>query len=303
MKEKYKYIKIVLWRYKGTVFLLFFVLIFLYSMSRVSGVNTLQVNKKTCSTAKASAYAKNNIGKILDEEMVCHTGKQKNGVIIDSRDEQEYDWVRIGTQIWFAKNLNASVYNDGTGIDLLPLPKNLESDYRLAELWDLYKQGARCYYENNENSVYGALYNIHAVYSEKLCPVGWHVATENDWENLFLTLGGQPEWMFEGGDSLGPNAQVLKDIAGKLKDTTDYYWEAPNYCASDEWGFNALPGGQIMGNDIPTFEGQGMISSWWKITEDEFKFKSWDIENNSCDITEPVDWVVTGAYVRCVKDG
>jgi uncharacterized protein (TIGR02145 family) len=85
-----------------------------------------------------------------------------------------------------------------------------------------------CWYGNYEAffnlNHYGALYNFYAVSSGKLCPTGWHVPEDDEWITLELFLGS---------DSAG----------GKLKESGTRNWISPNAGATNETGFNALPGG------------------------------------------------------------
>ena len=82
------------------------------------------------------------------------------------------------------------------------------------------KDGAFCHYGNKpENGEkYGALYNWHAVNTGKLVPAGWHVPTDQEWEELSSVCGGS-------------------DIAGKVL-KTDKDWDGNNNS-----GFSALPAG------------------------------------------------------------
>jgi uncharacterized protein (TIGR02145 family) len=53
--------------------------------------------------------------------------------------------------------------------------------------------GAYCRYNNNYPNigrVYGAIYNWHAVNTDKLCTEGWHVPSEDEWATLSTFLGG-----------------------------------------------------------------------------------------------------------------
>jgi len=50
------------------------------------------------------------------------------------------------------------------------------------------------WYENDSatyKSMYGALYNWHTINTGKLCPVGWHVPTNDEWTILRNYLGGE----------------------------------------------------------------------------------------------------------------
>ncbi len=129
-----------------------------------------------------------------------------------------YRIVQIGTQIWMKENLRVTKLNDGTAI---PFIAN-ETE------WSQTDEPAYTWFNNEERkygSRYGCLYNWHTVSSEKLCPTGWHVPTNDDW----LTLTN-----YLGGDSIA---------GGKMKVAGTLYWEAPNEGATNESGFSALPGG------------------------------------------------------------
>jgi len=86
---------------------------------------------------------------------------ERIGTFTDSRDEQEYKWVRIGNQIWMAENLSF----------------NPDSGY-----FD--------YYENDSIvSVYGYLYTIESALNA--CPSGWHLPSDNEWSELIDFQGGE----------------------------------------------------------------------------------------------------------------
>ena len=42
----------------------------------------------------------------------------------------------------------------------------------------------------DNKKTYGALYNQYAVSTNKLCPAGWHVPTDAEWQALTLFLDG-----------------------------------------------------------------------------------------------------------------
>jgi uncharacterized protein (TIGR02145 family) len=139
--------------------------------------------------------------------------------VIDG-DGNIYGTVFIGTQEWMAENLKTTKYNDGA-----PIP--LVSDYGE---WSSLTTPARCWYNNNDpvtnRDTYGAIYNWHAINTDKLCPVGWHVPTDEEWTIMINYLGNR-------GD--------------KLKETGTTHWNSPNADATNETGFTALPGGYRSG--------------------------------------------------------
>ncbi len=83
------------------------------------------------------------------------------------------------------------------------------------------------WYENNASNLdkFGGFYNWYAVNTGKLCPDGWRVPNDNDWNTLITFVGG--------------NAVA----GGKLKEKGTQNWATPNEGATDEFGFKALPAG------------------------------------------------------------
>jgi len=81
--------------------------------------------------------------------------------MIDPRDEQVYKIVTIGSQTWFAENLN----------------------------FDTGDETSRCYKDNATNCFsYGRLYEGFA--AQTVCPEGWHLPSVEEWQTLFDYLGG-----------------------------------------------------------------------------------------------------------------
>ena len=161
------------------------------------------------------AYAINSAGTGYGEEI---------RFVLDI-DGNIYRSVIIGEQEWMAENLKTSRLNDGTPIGYTKI------DYDDDGMLDYYNRetGTRTWYDNKEsnNKIYGTLYNVYAVKTNKLCPDGWHVPTEND----FLILTD-----FAGG---------YKQAGGKFKAPGTTYWKSPNTGATNEFGLTALPGGQL----------------------------------------------------------
>lgn len=158
-----------------------------------------------------------------------------------------YPTVRIGNQVWMARNLITTTLNDGQEISLV------EDN----TTWHKLKEPGYCWYNNSEKLYRsnGALYNWHAVNTGKLCPVGWRVPTIRDWDVLFDYLGG-------------------KDIAGsKMKSTNTSYWNRIDPNATNESGFNGLPSGyrstpgSYHGSSTSIFLNNGETGYWWSSSE------------------------------------
>jgi len=98
-------------------------------------------------------------------------------------DSNGYRIQALGSQVWLAENLRVTRLNDGT-----PIPLVTDSTE-----WDSLTTMGYCWYNNNDSAhriPYGALYNWHAVNTSKLCPSGWHVPTNIEWDTLVSYLGG-----------------------------------------------------------------------------------------------------------------
>jgi uncharacterized protein (TIGR02145 family) len=152
-------------------------------------------------------------------------------------DGNVYNAVTIGSQVWLVENLKTTRYRDGT-----PIP------YGTGNWWSL-ATGAYCNYNDNEayTGTYGRLYNWYAVNDPRnIAPMGWHVATDNDWIALLGYFGG------------------MYVAAGNLKEYGTAHWQEPNLAFPNDGGFNALPGGY---RSVTLFGGIGMRGSWWSSSD------------------------------------
>jgi uncharacterized protein (TIGR02145 family) len=164
-----------------------------------------------------------------------------------------YKTIVIGSQEWMAENLNVASYADGT-----PLPEVTDPLE-----WDELTTGAWCYYNNEANYAcpYGKLYNWYAcVDARQLCPIGWHVPTDDDWLALTNYLVGVE---FAGGKM---------KTTGTVEASTGFFL-SPNTDASNSSGFSAIPGGGRYSAGI--FNLIGAQACWWSSTAGSAT-NSWD---------------------------
>ena len=226
-----------------------------------------------------TAYATNSEGTTYSESVYIHYWDY-HGTVSDI-DGNVYNTVIIGEQEWMAEDLKVTSYSNNVTI------------YNLENATDWANTSSGAYVWNNNNidwkEAYGALYNWYAViYHAGLCPAGWRVPTEVDWNELINYLGG------------------TSVASRKLKSTRTHpdphpRWDSPNTGATNESGFSALPGGQRRANGH--FDSPGYFSNWWTSTESSTtsarsrQISSWDdyIYNNN-------DNKNTGNAVRCIKD-
>jgi uncharacterized protein (TIGR02145 family) len=193
--------------------------------------------------------------------------------------QQSFESVTIGEKTWMVENLNVITFRNG---DEIPEVTDQE-EWLMAEETG---QPAWCYYSNDVDNgkTYGVLYNWHAVNDSRgLAPEGWHVASEEEWEELESNL-------------LDINKE---NINKQIKSKTG--WDS-KLGGSNSSGFNALPGGQrkVCG----AFDFMGQDAQWWTSTGDD------DYGSIAKGVGElQDDYMKTyysakheGMYVRCVKD-
>lgn len=201
------------------------------TQSPITGVTATNINANLNSLSAGTTYhyrikAVNDLGTTNGADVTFTTF----GFVADI-DGNIYNTIAIGSQIWMKENLRTTKYNDGTSI---PLVTNSTE-------WASITLGY-CWYNNdpaNYKSTYGALYNFLAVCSiynggKNICPTGWHVPSYDEWVTLALYLD--------------PNAiqfyNTISSVAGgKLKESGTDHWQSPNFGATNETGFTALPGG------------------------------------------------------------
>jgi uncharacterized protein (TIGR02145 family) len=193
-------------------------------------------------------------------------------LIVKDIENNQYNTVKIGTQIWMSENLRVTKLNDGSAI----------SNVTENVTWESMVTPAYCWYENNYATygiIHGALYNFYAVSSEKLCPAGWHIPSIDEWEILIAYLGGE--------------------IAANSKMKSTEGWEL-NANGTNESGFNAFPGGFRYQDGA--FIYTGWDGNWWSSNpffEDAYYYNIRVLDNG---ISQMVGNKSSGCSVRCIKD-
>ena len=192
-------------------------------------------------------------------------------------DSNAYDTVQIGTQIWMKQNLKTTKYRNG----------NLIPNVTDSITWAALTTGAYANYNNDTAFVttYGRLYNYASVAdSRNLCPIGWHVPNNLEWSALNTFLGGE------------------NVAGGKLKEVGLSHWNAPNYGATNESGFTALPAGNrhyFFGN----YGYIGEYAQWWSSNEFNASYAYYEslyrIDSNA---SFTYTYKNQGFSIRCIKD-
>jgi uncharacterized protein (TIGR02145 family) len=226
------------------------------------------------------AYATNNSGTVYGNQISFITSIYFTGIGISDIDNNVYNSIILGTQEWMSENLRVTHYRNGEPIPQIP-----------DNTWNNLTSGAYCWYDNDEATYknnYGALYNFYSVVDNRgLCPDGWHVPSEEDWNTLRDFLGGA-------------------DIAGgKLKSTRTTpephpRWESPNVGASNISGFSGIPGGYRLQDGI--FGEIGRSGYWWNATVDGSNsawMRALDYNGDDLYVNDAIKRV--GFSVRCLK--
>lgn len=222
------------------------------------------------------AYGIDNSGKIgVASNLVIIIDKNVNTV--SDIDGNEYTTITIGAQVWMGQNLKATHYNDGK---LIPLVTDNTT-------WANLTSPAYCWYINDISykDPYGALYNWYAVNTEKLCPTGWHVPTNDEWIELSDYLGGS---IVSGG---------------KLKETGTIHWDSPNEGATNETGFTALACGER--NDDGAFSSISYFNysaQWWQSTNYGDSPNYYALSSANSQFWGHSWYAKLGLSVRCIND-
>jgi uncharacterized protein (TIGR02145 family) len=188
-----------------------------------------------------------------------------------------YKTIVIGSQEWMAENLKTDRYRNGDAI-----PKITSNT-----AWASLTSGATCWMNNDSAAnacAYGRIYNRFAVVDARgLCPAGWHVPSDPEFNTLATSLGG------------------VETAGGKMKSTSSL-WQSPNMSADNSSGFSALPAGSRQFNN-GTFSSLGGQGYFWSSTNfiSNLNYYYALLSNNSSFIRDFVDEKY-GLSVRCVKD-
>ena len=190
--------------------------------------------------------------------------------------KEDIKTVKIGNQLWMAKNLDVDMFRNGD-----PIPKA-----RTKDEWEnlgINKHPAWCYYQFDESNgkKYGKLYNWYAVNDSRgLAPLGYHIPNDAEWSELIEYLGGE------------------KFAGYKMKSKTGWNGKGNGDNSS---GFNGLPGGGCIydGN----FSSVGEDGYWWSSTEVDI-FIAWfrNLFYEDSEVYRSAYDKNDGYSVRCLRD-
>ena len=201
------------------------------------------------------AFALSDAGILYGEPVSFTTPPEMRYGSVTDIDGNRYRTIEIGNQVWMAENLRTSRYRNGE--DIVYVMSNNEWQ----ELGET-ESGAWAFYNNHAgNEPFGLLYNWYAVNDSRgLCPTGWRVSTDQDWQQLEQHLGMSRS----EANSTGWRGQNA-NIGGKLKAESSEFWRGPNVGATNESGFAAQAGGYRFTSG--SFSYLTFFGYWWTATE------------------------------------
>lgn len=197
--------------------------------------------------------------------------KSLNFGSVSDKEGNIYKTIEIGNQTWMAEDLNSTMFSNGDPV--ANLVDNTE--------WSSSVSGAYCHIGGRYD---GKFYNWYAISDPRnLCPTGWHIPDNTDWNTLFEFVG------------------TSGTAAPKLKEVGIYNWNEWKNVNTNETGFSALPTGGRYNNG--SYNGVGMGVAYWSKTEaSSNESYTWKLVVNSTvfeNQKRPKDY---GFSVRCVKD-
>ena len=176
------------------------------------------------------------------------------GTMTDERDGKVYRTVKIGDQTWMAENLNFDVGQGGSGENVYEWswcynnePKNCEVAGRIytwAAAIDSVKLATDA--DDPQECGFGKICGLASASSATLvqgvCPTGWHLPSNTEWNILFTKVGG-------------------KSNAGKVLKAQTGWIAYSGVINEDAVGFTALPA--VNGG----YRQTGISAVFWSSTE------------------------------------
>lgn len=224
--------------------------VILSSDSKSSSSNTSSTSVQSSSSSKNEAISSSSVS-ISSSSVILSGGE---GTLKDSRDNQVYKTVSIGTQTWMAENLNYAYKGKTSTFDSSSFcydddPTNC-SKYGRLYLWSAAMDSAGTWSTNGKGCGNGKFclptYPVRGV-----CPEGWHLPTEEDFR--ILSRGTGATW---------DERNFYYIDAGKYLKSTSGWNDNGN--GTDAYGFSALPAGiSLQGGP---FHQLGYIATFWSAT-------------------------------------
>jgi uncharacterized protein (TIGR02145 family) len=185
-------------------------------------------------------------GQTYDETKYCSKGVEKDYGYVADADGKKYKTVEIGEQTWMAENLNYAVAGsrcwNGTALVINEDTEHCDKYGRLYN-W-LMALALTTDPPGCTNSICVSALQVNVPYHQGICPKGWHVPSDDDWNKL---IG----FIHQDNKEVSYAVNTNSSIAGKyLKDVSG--WNG--FHGLDTYGFTGLMSG--INSSGSTFSGQ-----------------------------------------------
>ncbi|MBO4481063.1 MAG: T9SS type A sorting domain-containing protein [Bacteroidales bacterium] len=219
---------------------------------------------------------------------------------INDVEGNEYHTMRVGDQCWLKENMRTNHYSDGT-----PIKVGKESS----------SESVLCFYPSGDSTLvdtYGYLYTWPAVMNgaagsyvtpsgvQGICPAGWHVPSDAEWNKLFTAISGQGSYACN--DNTSNIAKALASEDGWTPYTGDVQPDSPcfpgvNSSYNNATGFGMMPAGcsSIVDSKF------GTAAYFWSATDNGQYAYYRSIVNDKATVERDNIQKHYGYSVRCVK--
>ena len=224
----------------------------------------------------------NDLMDLLGAYGICAFAEFTCGDLV-SHDGYDYSTVQIGDQCWFAENCRYLPEVSPSSEGSVTEPYYYVYDYQGTDV-----EAAQA---TTNYATYGVLYNWPAVMTEGICPSGWHIPTDLEWQTMEIALGmsaseaSSTEW--RGTDE-----------GHKMKSTSGWNNGGNGTNLS---GFTGLSGGYTGSNN---FFNNGLYGFWWSAAESGSSSWNRRLDGSSAKVFR-ANYDLNRQYgfsARCVRD-
>ena len=196
-------------------------------------------------------------------------------------DGNVYETVQIGDQLWMAENLKVTHYNNGDPVTYITSEEH----------WGSMDEGQYAVYDDEPTNanIYGNIYNWAVIGDIRgICPVGWHVPSDDEYTVLTDFLGGESV------------------AGGKMKEAGlehwNYYSDQISLEATNESGFTGLPAGHRNTNS-GDYIYMGFYGYFWSSTENgsDLAWRRY-LFHYSSGVARDTFGKPNGFSIRCLRD-
>jgi uncharacterized protein (TIGR02145 family) len=198
-----------------------------------------------------------------------------------SHDGYDYSTVQIGEQCWFSENCRylpeVSPSIEGSETE----PYYYVYDYQGTDV-----AAAKA---TDNYSIYGVLYNWPAVMTEGICPSGWHIPSDGEWQMMEMSLGMSESEAASDGWRGSPVGDYMKSTSG---------WNSDGN-GSNSSGFTGLPGGYRYSVGFSDVGNNGYL---WSASESGILSWRRGLYSSYGGVSRDYDDRYDGFSARCVRD-